>query len=354
MKIWHERLTQVLDTLRLETAEEIVLAGQTFRVEAPAEAVSTPKPEPQAQKPAQPAPLVDTLTNVLYRFVYSRPFHGELPENATEPWKPSPPNQDLLAALSAANGTRERWEHGWSIGQIFPNGQIQAVRGALRRLVWPGQFLSKNGPGAVPRPGTPISLFYAKESTSLQPGFYYLFGETAEEQSHSRGIMRLYWNVSQEGAPALLGALSRRLNTFHVPYRMKCAVANSEYGRTDVAVLYTPKHFTRFVVEMLPDVYPEVAEHLGDDVPFFSRPLAPGLGLAEDPGTHESFGQHRCRLVAQAVWNCFLRSESSTGQQLDEFLKLCPQYNTDPENLHLNAGSLEWYEVSEEIHERAA
>jgi hypothetical protein len=37
------------------------------------------------------------------------------------------------------------------------------------------------------------------------------------------------------------------------------------------------------------------------------RRMAPGVGLAEDPGDGSSFGEHRCRLLAgivtQAAWN---------------------------------------------------
>ena len=35
--------------------------------------------------------------------------------------------------------------------------------------------------------------------------------------------------------------------------------------------------------------------------PVFTKTLAPGLGVAEDPGYTESFGQHRCRLLAEGL-----------------------------------------------------
>lgn len=358
---WRESLGELFDAIRLESPEELTFGGRTFAVQVPQEE----KPAgPAEQKPPDAGPFVAALGTVLYRYVYSHPFHGSLPpeEDRGEPSADERareearrrPDPDLLARLSAANATRERWEHGWSIAQVLPDGQIQAQRGNLRRLVWPGQFLSLDGPGAQPRPGAQISLFYSKESTTLQPGFYYLFGETAEEQSHAYGIMRLYWNVSPEGAPRLLGAVSAALNRFFVPFRMKCAVALGEYERTDVAVVYLPKRLTRFGFDLLPEIYPKVREHLADDVPFFSRKLAPGLSLAEDPGTGESFGQHRCRLVAEAVWNCFLREENSTGARLEELERLFEANGVHPHHCHMNAHSAEWYETPEELDERAA
>jgi hypothetical protein len=36
----------------------------------------------------------------------------------------------------------------------------------------------------------------------------------------------------------------------------------------------------------------------------FSRALAPGLGFAESPPTRDSFGMHRCDLIAEGlVWS---------------------------------------------------
>jgi hypothetical protein len=36
-------------------------------------------------------------------------------------------------------------------------------------------------------------------------------------------------------------------------------------------------------------------------IPAFTKSLAPGLGLAEDPGEGQSFGEHRCHLLAEAL-----------------------------------------------------
>ena len=349
-----ENLARLLAAVEVESDAGFRLGGRRFSLQDPG--------LPSAASGV--APFVDRLTWVLYRYVYSHawsgtlddePEQGETPQQAAERRRARlTPDEDLLGRLSAANPTSERWEHGWTIAQILPSGQIQAQRGHLQRLVWPGQFLSKDGPGAQHRVGAQISLFYSKESVALQPGFYYMFGETPEEQSHAYGIMRLYWNVEPSGAPPLLGVVGRTLNRYQVPFRMKCAVALPEYERTDVAVLYLPKSMTRFVFSLLPDLYDQVRDHVGDEVPFFSRKLAPGLSLAEDPGTGESFGQHRCRLVAEAVWNCFLHKDERPETRLAELRRLFADNRVHPDHCHMNADSREWYELPEVIDERAA
>ena len=255
----------------------------------------------------------------------------------------------LMEELSAANRTRERWEHGWTIAQILPHGQVMAQKGNVQRSLWPGTFLSKDGPAAMPRPGAEISIFYPKESRSLQTGFYYAFGETPEDETHGFGLVRLYWNISFDGAPRLISMLTSRLNRFHVPFRLKCATSRSQYDRTDVAVVYLAKRFFRITADLMLDVHPEVAEFLNEPVPLFSKRVAKGLGVAEDPGTGESFGQSRCQRLAESVWNCHLQDEQSLEARWNEFRRLLKKSGIDSQHLHLNAGSVDWYELPPEI-----
>jgi hypothetical protein len=201
----------------------------------------------------------------------------------------------------------------------------------------------------MPRQGAEISVFYARESRSLQTGFYYAFGEVAEDDTSGFGLVRLYWNISFEGAPRLIGLLTSRLNRFHVPFRLKAATARSQFKRTDVAVVYLAKRFFRIAAELMLDVHPEIEDSLGDDVPLFSKRIAKGLGVAEDPGTGESFGQSRCRRLAESVWNCHQRGEQTTTARLKEFHRLLKERGIDPEHPHINAGSLDWYELPSEV-----
>lgn len=342
---WQESLAQVLAAIRIDTPHELTFAGRKFTVPPPAVAAypgANAGANGNGANGEAKAPLIDLLTGILYRHVYSRPFRPPLSQDVPEQ-EDYTLDAALSGALSAANASRDRWEHGWTIARIHSSGQITAERGNLSRSLWPGQFLSKDGPGARPRQGAQISIFYPRESTSLQPGFYYCFGETPEDEAFTLGLTRIYWHVGLAGAPELVRALSSRLNFFQVPFRFKCSVMPSQYDRTDVAVTYLAKRLFPFVAELLQEVYPAVRPHLGPEVPFFTWRLAPGVGVAEDPGNGESFGQHRCRLLAESCWSCFLRGDQETGSRLAELRLLAGAQGTDPERFHLNAGSLDCY-----------
>jgi hypothetical protein len=297
-------------------------------------------PDPQSQA------FVATLSAYLYEYAYSQPFREPLPESVAHDLTI---DFALLEAMSLANTTRERWEHGWTIAQVMQHGQIKAQKGAVQRNLWPGQFVSKDGPASMPRQGAEISVFYARESRSLQTGFYYAFGEVAEDDTSGFGLVRLYWNVSFEGAPRLIGLITSRLNRFHVPFRLKAATARSQFERTDVAVVYLAKPYFRIAAELMLDVHPEIEDALGEDVPLFSKRMAKGLGVAEDPGTGESFGQSRCQRLAESVWNCYQRGEQTTTARWKEFHRLLKERGIDPEHPHINAGSLDWYELPTEV-----
>jgi HopA1 effector protein family len=357
-------IKEVLSSIRLVSPVEFEFAGRSFAVRGSGgghqhnghnhqhEHVHAHAHEhrhgshTQAAPDAQGQAFISTLSVYLYEYAYSRPFVVPVPEHVAPDLTA---DAGLLEALSMANTTRDRWEHGWSIAQVMQQGQVAAQKGELRRNLWPGQFLSKDGPAALPRQGAEISVFYARESRSLQTGFYYAFGDEPEEAGDPMGLVRLYWNISFEGAPRLVGLVTSRLNRFHVPFRMKFATARSQFARTDVSVVYIAKRFFRITAELMLDVHPEIADALGEDVPLFSKKLAPGLGVAEDPGTGESFGQSRCRRLAESVWNCYLRGEQGTQARWEEFARLLKGGGLDPEHTHLNSGSLDWYELPPEV-----
>jgi hypothetical protein len=334
-------IEEVLSAITVASPHEFVFGGRSIPVHGAHHshaAHAAPNGHSQA--------FVMTLSAQLYEFAYSRPFRSQLPEPAARDFTA---DIDLLEALSAANTTRERWEHGWTIAQLMPHGQITAQKGNIRRSLWPGQFLSKDGPAMMPRPGAEISIFYPKESRSLQTGFYYAFAEAAEDETRGFGLVRLYWNISFEGAPRLIGLITSRLNRFHVPFRLKFATARSQFDRTDVSVVYLAKRFFRITTELMLDIHPQIADALEDEVPLFSKRVAKGLGIAEDPGTSESFGQSRCRRLAESVWNCYERGEQSLEARWSEFRKLLKESGIDPEHPHLNAGSVDWYEFPSEM-----
>jgi len=127
-----------------------------------------------------------------------------------------------------------------------------------------------------------------------------------------------YWNVRAEGAVPLMRAATRGLNRFQVPFRMKCLTNTAFYTRNDAAVLYVDKRFYRITARVLARVYREIARHLRPDAPLFTKPLADGLALAEEPYTGESFGMQRCRILAEGLLGAHARGSRDEASRLEE------------------------------------
>jgi hypothetical protein len=254
--------------------------------------------------------LIPLLTEALYGRAYARRLGWPAPAVTTPG-----PDEDLVPALSAANPGRERWEAGWQVRQALSTGRVIAERNGGARFLWPGEFIASDAPGTPPRPGARVTVWRPRESATLQPGFYFAFGEAAWEDEAA--ILRVYWNVSPDGAPALTGTVAATMNRWGVPFRYKCLSRRSLYPRTDSAVLYVARRGWRLVRELVMEVQAAVAPHLHPDPPLFARPLARGMSMAEDPGTGDSFGMSRCRMLAEGLWTAWRTGHRGTRERLD-------------------------------------
>jgi hypothetical protein len=269
-------------------------------------APATPAEAAQAETGAVLVPL---LTEALYGRAYAR----RLGWPATPPVPPG--EDDLLPRLAAANPGRERWEAGWKVTQALSTGRVVAERHGATRFLWPGEFIASDAPGTPPRTGVRITVWRPRDSSTLQPGFYFVFGEAGWEDEVP--LLRVYWNVAPAGAPALTAAVAGTMNRWGLPFRYKCLSRASLYPRTDSAVLYVARRSWPLVRELVRQVHAACAAHLGADTPLFARRLARGMSLAEDPATGESFGMQRCRLLAEGLWTAWRAGHHGTRERLE-------------------------------------
>lgn len=327
-------LLGILRAINITSANSFSFAGTEFPPLDPA--------RNQWQVAPAQNPLVAQLTQQLYNQAYCRRFTGRLfddPNAATTSLADS-----ILTELSAANAGRERWDVGWQVHRLMPSGQIIANKSGAMRLLWPGEFVSHEGPGLAMREGARISVFAPRESTTMQPGFYFVFSEALSDQQDDYNMLRFYWHLKDEGAPILIRLLSQEFNRFHIPFRFKSLASRPFYRRSDAAVLYVNKRFYRISVELLSDIHQKVKKHLGADTPLFSKPLAHGLGLAEEPGNGESFGQHRCRIFAESLWNGHEKGSQSEQERLQEVRENFTSKGLSLEAPFLNPGSKDEYD----------
>jgi len=235
--------------------------------------------------------------------------------------------REFVARLSNANGGIGPEHAGWTVGAVEDDGRLVVELDGLMLWVDPQ-------PGAAP--GDRVPVRFPKEYRNLYPGHYVVIGDAdTGEISHP---LRLYWNVRADGAESLVRCVSGAFNRSKLPFRLKVLSEPAGYSRADAAILYIPSQHRGEAAALVKGVYREMGELLHPAVSVFVLPLAPGLGLAENPPDGSSFGMHRSRLIAPLLYNALDLSDplagvavalETAGYRLDRF--------------YLNPGSAESY-----------
>jgi hypothetical protein len=329
----HPDLLSVVDAVAIESPTAYTVLG--VRRDLPTEAAATPDGE-------EAPPLVSWLDQDLYGSLYTRPPGPEAPATAVD-WLA---RRDFVAALSAANGGSGTWEPGWTVGPIAEDGRIAVSKDGLTFWV-PPEGLRAAGDRA--EPGAPCRVRIGKEIRNLMPGFYVAVGDAeGDDLDADHGprdpLVRYYWHLTPGAAAPLLAATTAALNALGVPFRIKVLSDSGAYRRADAGVLYLRRRYVHRAGPAVASVHEAVADGLLPEIPMFTKRLAPGLGLAEDvPDGRRSFGQSRCRLVAEALWSAFREGRDGRGPRADAVAAAFRRAGLDPARPYLEPGSRDRY-----------
>ena len=307
----HDDLAAVLDAVQIESPERYVLRGQ-------------PRDLREVPKPPDGSPVLPTLlASDLYAGLYTRP--GPVPTGMSDPMA----QRDFVAALSAANQGRGTWEPHWRIGEVDEDGRVAVTKDELTFWVDPSGLRPRDGRLA---PGEWCRVRVAKELRGLMPGFYMAIGDPDEDdrRDDDEPLVRLYWHLTPAVAVSYMAEATTHLNAAGVPFRTKVVNDPSAYQRADAGVLYFGRRHYDRIRGAIARVFQAVRDGLRPEVPLFTKRLAPGLGLAEDPRNGMSFGQHRCHLVAHALWRAFERGAATREARAESLASTYREAGLDP------------------------
>jgi hypothetical protein len=316
--------------------------------------------------------LVYALQSRLYTSFYC--LGGASPDGfdsaPTHRLGPSP----FVWALSQANrGTGSR-EPGWTVA-AHEDGRVVVERDGLRLWVRPEDLHRDGGertppPGAVqPGPheldddrdehappldavqvGAQVGVRMPKELRRLSPGFYMALGdaEFPADASAAAGIVRFYWSLRRDGAAALVERLTGALNEAGIAFRLKVIADPEGYRRCDAGVLYTLAPQFERLAPIVADTHRRIEPWLRPASPALTKPLAPGLALAEDPGAGtESFGMNRCRLLAEGIVDAAERGAGLVAERMEVVAAHFGQAGVSLEQPYLRPGSVDSYSLPE-------
>jgi hypothetical protein len=229
------------------------------------------------------------------------------------PVTPADERGPFAGALSSANCGRGSWQAGWQVvgaEQVDDEDDVAVAVAVVRpdglRLL----ACADDCRGA----GTAVEVRVPKEVAGPSPGVYVALGDTPLPDADR---VRLFWNVSAAGAVTLVARATYALNRADVPFALELLDNPTRYGRRAAASLARASSDFAPAMVLLRPLLRTLGGQLADGAPAFTKPLARGLALAEEPDGEERFGAHRCRLLAEAIVAASERGVGAPEQRLD-------------------------------------
>ncbi len=217
-----------------------------------------------------------------------------------EPGSPRPASADPAApaaeaasfarTLAQANPGRGSWQPGWRVVTVAED-EVAVVR--------PDGLVLLAAPQDCRIDGAVAEVRVPKDRAGLRPGVLQVLGDSAAPPAADR--VRLSWNVAATGAITFVARASYALNGAGIPFVLELLDDPARYGRRPGANLLLDRSDASAAIALLRPLRRAIGAQMRDGVPALTKPIAHGIGIAEEPGGGESFGEHRCRLLAEAI-----------------------------------------------------
>lgn len=250
---------------------------------------------------------------------------------------------ELFQSLHASNISTGYWDPGWIIEKHESDGAIAVIKNEFRLHVSPERHLESD---VAPALGTQVAIRMPKNC--FQSGFYVAVsslglpepGAMTEEQT----LVRIYFNLPVQIAPQIMRFLTSCLNEANVCFSYKSPCHSDNYCRSDAGVLYFLKRDYNRVYPILEQIHTTFGDQLGTEVPLFSKYMASGIGLAEDPWRkfdppYESFGLNRCAIIAITLLKLPNPDSMTPALKKEAILSAIREFSIDPSSPYLNPGS---------------
>jgi type III HopA1-like effector protein len=287
-------LREIVDAVQIRSARSFSVVGEIIEI---------------ASKENDGDAVGSLLATVLYQRMYCRPESGRAVQSAN-----TRAMRVFVDDLSEANHGRGAWEPGWVVKAIEQGGTLVVHRAQDDLTLWASAEQYRSGDRNI-AVGSIGRLRIGKELREMLPGYYVILGDAdqGDDIGSSAAVARFYWHLTASAAPAWIDELTRRFNAADIAFHAKVLSDPAAYLRADAGVLYVARQDLARAMDLLPALHRSVSSLLRHTTPMFTKRLARGLAAADDPGDGGSFGQHRCRLIAEGLMRAFAEGSTASG-----------------------------------------
>ncbi|MBW4645358.1 MAG: hypothetical protein KME23_20600 [Goleter apudmare HA4340-LM2] len=257
--------------------------------------------------------------------------------------------------LHESNQSEGYFNHDWQVVREETDGSLAVHKGGLTLHIESDRNSLQSSLASTSlrhlQPQQPSvrvgNLVAVKLPKNLVQNGFYMAVANAGAPENNQELVRIYFNFSPDGAVAVMNSLTAQLNAISVAFKFKTLYNPSDYERYDSAVLYFDKSNYEAIHPVLERVYLEHQSHFSEEVPLFTKWLAPGLACAEEP-THkfseqESFGTNRCQIVANALLDAWQQNNDTPHGRMASILQHFSLEEIELQRPYLNANSEDIY-----------
>lgn len=245
----------------------------------------------------------------------------------------------FMTALSDANHHPDRWDAGWTA--VERKGDQWVVR------KWDLDFTvtaerCRPQPSEPLRAGSPADVLVPSERWYEYPGYMLFYGQRVPRPcAGTAGLTRLYLNLDDDGARRIID-LCGTFDDLALPFTLKVAGDPEGFERCDTVILFIERQDYARASETLVEAAGRFRPELRPRSPAFAKPLVPGVGVADDPLGEESFGESRCRLLAEGIVLASELGESTVEARLWIIEDRFRREGISLDRIHLNPASADY------------
>lgn len=206
--------------------------------------------------------------------------------------------ESLAGSFRAAHAGSRAFESGWTVADVGRDGTSVVRLGDRQRLARSSSLIASGG--LLPRAGDVVRVRRLVDDVPTPGGFWHTFSDRAALDMSGR-LSRVYWNTTPASAVSVVAALTELLVDSDVGWQLKCLSTPDLYARPDSTVLYLLHGDLCTLAGVLSDVHRSLQSGLAVGAPKLTRPLGRGVAWAAQPPNGDSFGEHRCGLLARAA-----------------------------------------------------
>jgi hypothetical protein len=246
--------------------------------------------------------------------------------------------------LHASNSGQGYFDPGWLILRQTSDGLLAVEKNGLTVHISRERHLPSAEKPLNFGEQTAIRL----PSNQLEQGYYIAVGNAGPVVASERNpIVNIYFNLDTESIFAIMANLTVTLNAVEIPFTFKAPHDENYYERCDTGILSLARSQYTAVQSKLETLYQTHQEQFRTSVPLFTKRLAPGLALAEQPlqpiTPQESFGMHRFQIVAEGLIRAWRHNITTPTERQQSILDSFATYGVRIDFPYLNPDTLDCY-----------